>query len=242
VLDRSLLGSSGSLSLLLSLSVTSGLLLLDILREELFVLGGGLLGGLVAVLNGSLLKLLSAEALLGDQTLDLRGLVMSLITTLDFTGNNVLAHIILLWVKAEDGGNLVLSLLEESVRDILVSAAFDLLVTLLHNLEGNDSKIRSSDATADRTSSSVTSSLWVEERSLFLEENARSSLLHDTLLHSEALSVVSAGNFECVALVGFSHDLSINFLAHSFFIERTTANKHAKLVKRDKVEFHRSDH
>ena len=170
MLDRSLLGSSGSLSLLLSLSVTSGLLLLDILREELFVLGGGLLGGLVAVLNGSLLKLLSAEALLGDQTLDLRGLVMSLITTLDFTGNNVLAHIILLWVKAEDGGNLVLSLLEESVGDILVSAAFDLLVTLLHNLEGNDSKIRSSDATADRTSSSVTSSLWVEERCLYISQ------------------------------------------------------------------------
>jgi len=242
VLDRSLLGSSGSLSLLLSLSVTSGLLLLDILREELFVLGGGLLGGLVAVLNGSLLKLLSAEALLGDQTLDLGGLVMSLITTLDFTGNDVLAHIILLRVEAEDGGNLVLSLLEESVGDILVGAAFDLLVTLLDDLKSNDSKIRSGDATTDGTSSSVTSSLWVEERSLFLEENARSALFHDTLLHSEALTVISAGNFECVALVGLSHDLSINFLAHSSFIERTTAKKHAKLVKRDKVEIHRSSH
>jgi len=171
VSDRSLLGSSGSLSLLLILSGTSSLLLLDILRDKFLVLGGGLLGGLVAVLNGSLLKLLSAETLLGDQTLDLRGLVMSLITTLDFTSNNVLAHIILLWVKAEDGGNLVLSLLEESVGDILVGAAFDLLVTLLHDLEGNDSKIRSSDATTNGTSSSVTSSLWVEERSLFLEED-----------------------------------------------------------------------
>ena len=168
--DRSLLGSSGSLSLLLILSGTSSLLLLDILRDKFLVLGGGLLGGLVAVLNGSLLKLLSAETLLGDQTLDLRGLVMSLITTLDFTSNNVLAHIILLWVKAEDGGNLVLSLLEESVGDILVGAAFDLLVTLLHDLEGNDSKIRSSDATTNGTSSSVTSSLWVEERSLYTIE------------------------------------------------------------------------
>ena len=170
VLDRSLLGSSSLSLLLLSLSVTSGLLLLDILRDELLVLGGSLLGSLVAVLNGSLLKLLSAEALLGDQTLDLGGLVMSLITTLDFTGNDVLAHIILLRVEAEDGGNLVLSLLEESVGDILVGAAFDLLVTLLDDLKSNDSKIRSGDATTDGTSSSVTSSLWVEERSLYTIE------------------------------------------------------------------------
>ena len=167
---RSFLSLSLGLGLSLGFSSAGSLLLLDVLGNELLVLGGSFLGGLVAVPDGSLDELLSADTLLGDQTLDLRGLVMSLITTLDFTSNNVLAHIILLWVKAKDGGNLVLSLLEESVGDILVGAAFDLLVTLLHNLEGNDSKIRSSDATADRTSSSVTSSLWVEERSLYTIE------------------------------------------------------------------------
>ena len=46
---RSSLLLGGAISLLLGLSLTSGLLLLDILGHELLVLGGSLLGGLEAI-------------------------------------------------------------------------------------------------------------------------------------------------------------------------------------------------
>ena len=147
--------------------VAGSLLLLDVLRDEFLVLGGFLLGSLEALELLSLDELLAAETLLSDQTLDLGGLVVSLVTTLDLALSNVLAHIILLGVEAEDGGNLVSSLLEETVGHLLVGAASDGLVTHLGNLEGDDSEIGASDATTDGPSSSVASSLGVEERALY---------------------------------------------------------------------------
>lgn len=60
---------------------------------------------------------------------------MSLVTTLDLALGNVLAHVVLLLVESEDSGNLVLSLFEESVGHLLVGAALNLLVSLLHDLE-----------------------------------------------------------------------------------------------------------
>ena len=95
---------------------------------------------------------------------------MSLVTALDFALGNVLAHVVLLFVETEDGGNLVLSLLEETVGDLLVGAALDFLVALLHDLEGNDRKVGAGDATADRLSPSVAGSSRVEERGLYRQQ------------------------------------------------------------------------
>ena len=148
ILDCSLFGLGGG-GLLLGLGCTSSLLLLDVLRDELLVLGGLLLGSLIAFRLLSLDELLAADSLLSDQTLDLGYFVVGLVTTSDFTLGNVAAHIILLLVKAENGGNLVLSLLEEPVRNLLVSAAFNLGVALLDNLEGDDGEVGTSDAAAD---------------------------------------------------------------------------------------------
>ena len=164
---RSLLGGGSFLGSLV-LGLTGSLLLLDVLRDELLVLGGGLLGELESLLLLALDELLSAEALLGDETLDLGGLVVDLVgvTTLDLTASNVLGDDVLLWVESEDGGNLVLSLLEETGTDVLVSASLDLLVTLLHDLKLDDSEVGAGQAATDGTSSAVTSSLGVEERAL----------------------------------------------------------------------------
>jgi hypothetical protein len=158
----SLLGGSGSGSLFLGLGGARCLLLLDVLRDELLVLGSVLLGGLEALELLSLDQLLAAETLLSDETLDLGGLVVSLVTALDFALGNVLADVVLLFVKAENCGNLVLSLLEETVGHLLVGAALNFLIALLHNFEGNDSEVWASDATTDGPSSSVASSLGVE--------------------------------------------------------------------------------
>lgn len=43
----------------------------------------------------------------------------------------------------------------------------------------------------------------------------------DTLLHGEALLVVSAGNAEHVALPFVAQNVNINFSAHTLFIENT---------------------
>jgi len=158
----SLLGGGGNLGGSLVLSLASSLLLLDVLGDELLVLGGGVLGGLEAAQLLSLDELLAANTLLSDEALDLGGLVVSLVTTLDLTTGNVLADVVLLG-EAEDGGNLGSSLFEETGTNVLVGAAFNLLVTLLGDLEGHDREVGAGDAAADRSSSSVTSSLWVEE-------------------------------------------------------------------------------
>merc|ERR1711997_569592 len=203
---------------------------------ELLVLGGLLLGCLEALKLLSLDELLAAEAFLSDEALDLGGLVVSLVTALDLALGNILANVVLLWVESEDGSNLVLSLLEETVRQLLVGAALNFLVALLHDLQGHDSEVRAGEATADRLSSSVASSLWVEERALFLEENACSAVLHYALLHGETLLVVSSGNFENVALVVLAQILSCNFHSHSLLIEWTTARQCKKLdIERDKL-------
>jgi len=148
ILDCSLFGLGGG-GLLLGLGCTSSLLLLDVLRDELLVLGGLLLGSLIAFRLLSLDELLAADTLLSDQTLDLGYFVVGLVTTSDLTLGDIAAHIILLLVQAENGGNLVLSLLEETVRNLLVSAAFNLGVALLDNLEGDDGEVGTSDAAAD---------------------------------------------------------------------------------------------
>ena len=158
-------------SLGLSLSLlgggsAGGLLLLDVLGEELLVLGSVLLGRLEAVELLALEDLLAAEALLGDQALDLGGLVVGLVTTLDLTASDVLADIVSL-AEAEHLGDVSPPLLEEAGADVLVSAASDFLLTLLDDLEGDDGEVSASDATTDRSPSAVASSLGVEESALY---------------------------------------------------------------------------
>ena len=179
-LSSSLSGGSLGSGLLLGGGGASGLLLLDVLRDELLVLGGRLFGGLEAVESLSLDDLLAAEALLSDEALDLGGLVVGLVTTLDLTTGNILADVVLLAVEAEDGGDVALSLLEEAGGDLLVGAASDLLVTLLHDLQSHDAEVRAGDAATDGPSSAVAGSLGVEERSLYYQQRNRIKI--DSLL------------------------------------------------------------
>ena len=172
-LSSSLLGGSLGSGVLLGGSGAGGLLLLDVLRDELLVAGGSLLGCLIAIESSSLDELLAAETLLGDKALDLGGLVVSLVTTLDLTASDVLADVVLLDVETEDGSDVALSLLEKARANVLVSAAGDLGVTLLHNLKRDDSKVSTGDASTDGSSSAVAGSLGVEERSLCYQRRKR---------------------------------------------------------------------
>jgi hypothetical protein len=133
-----------------------GLLLLGVLGEDSFVLLNSLAGVLVTV-NGLLLNhVLASDTGLGDEALDLGGLVESLVGTLDFASNNVLADIILLLVKTEALNDIVSALLTETAGSMVVSNTFELVITLLDDAEENSSKVGAENAAADGLSLALT--------------------------------------------------------------------------------------
>jgi len=133
-----------------------GLLLLSVLREELFVLLVGGTGVLVAV-DGLLLdEVLAAETGLGNHALDVGRLVEGLVLALDFAGNYVLANIVLLFVEGEGLNDVVASLGAESVGTLDIGDTVDFTVTALDNSEEDDSEIGADDAAADGLSLALT--------------------------------------------------------------------------------------
>ena len=58
-----------------------------------------------------------------------------------------------------------------------------------------------------------------------LHENSDSTVDEDTLLHGEALFVVSTGDSEGVALEFVTEDLSIDIRAHAAVVEVTAKGK-----------------
>ena len=124
-------------------------LFLGVLGKELLVLLVGLLGVLVAVLNFGLVELFASKTGLGDQALDLGGLVESLVLSLDFTTNNVLANIILLLVESECLNDVVSSLGTESVGAGNVGDTIDVFLTLLDNTELDGGEVGAVDGATD---------------------------------------------------------------------------------------------
>lgn len=118
----------------------------------------GFFGGLPLGDLASLVLLLAAESLVGDETLDARGLIEGLVTLLDLTADDVLGNIILL---AENEGFLDLanSLGTESTRLLVIGETGNFILTLLEHLEGKDAKIGASDAASDGLALALTSSL-----------------------------------------------------------------------------------
>jgi len=154
----SFLGLEGSLEL----SLLLGLLLLQELGEELLVGNMGLLGCLPVGLLGVLVLNLSSDSLLGDESLNLWGLVEGLVRSLllgELSSNNVLGDIVLL-SKSEGGSEGVGSLWSESSVSWGIGNSGNLFLSLLEDLKSDDSKIWSTDASSDGLSLSLTSSSW----------------------------------------------------------------------------------
>lgn len=156
----SLLGGSGSGSgglRLLVLSLVGSLLLLEVLGEELLVGLVGLAGSLPRGELALLVVGLSAEALVGDDALDLGGLVEGLVALLDLAADNVLGDIVLL-AESESLSDLASPLGTESARLLVISEASNLTGALLENLEGKDAKVGAGDAASDGLTLALTSS------------------------------------------------------------------------------------
>jgi len=126
----------------------SGLPFLDVLGEDLVVIGSELLGLLEALNLGLLSELLSSESLLGYESLDLGALVEGLVALLDFAADNVLSHVVVL-AESEHLADVAGSLGTESAGLVVSGHTFNISITLLDDLESDDSQIGAADATAD---------------------------------------------------------------------------------------------
>lgn len=137
----------------LLLRLIGGLLLLKVLGEELLISDMSLLRLEPSVLLGSLVDSLSSDSLLGDESLDLWGLVEHLIVFAlnllgDGSSDNVLGDIILSLSEDESLSDVLGSLWSESSWSIGVGESSNLSLTLDEDLKGNDSKIWSADASS----------------------------------------------------------------------------------------------
>jgi hypothetical protein len=108
----------------------------------------GLLTSLISLLLGSLVDDLSSDSLLSDESLNLGGFVEGLVSSLDFSADNVLGDIVLL-SESEGSSDGVGSLGTESSGSVVVSEAGNLTWSLDENLKSNDGKVGSADATSD---------------------------------------------------------------------------------------------
>ena len=154
------LGGKSSCSLLLLLSGLAfgfalSLLLLDVLGEELLVLLVGLSRALGLGIPVALHNVLAAETGIGDEALDLGGLVEGLVTTLDLTAHYVAAHIVLLLVEAEGLHDAHAGLGALAVGALNVGDAIDVLLALLDHAEEESGDVGVHDAAADRLALAV---------------------------------------------------------------------------------------
>ena len=120
----------------------------------------GVFGKSPSVLLQLLLKSLSSEPLLGDESLDLTSLggllldlplfvtLLLLDRSLDLSPDNVLSHIVLL-SESESSSDAADSLWSESSWSLRVGESSTLSLALLKNFEEKNSKIWSANETSD---------------------------------------------------------------------------------------------
>lgn len=196
-------------------------MLFDVGGEELLILSSSSFGVLPTLLTLLSDGALSAETFLSDEALDFGGFEESLISAFDLTTDNVFAHIILLLVESEGLDNVVATLHAESVGAFNISDTFNFFVALLHDSQEESSDIGTDNAATAGLAGAFTSTHGLVAGTTFLVKDAGSAVDQDTLLHLETLLVVTASNFEDVALELFTHDLTVNFLTHSPVVEGT---------------------
>ena len=93
--------------------------------------------------------MLSADALFGDESLDLRGLPEGLVSALNGAAVHVLADVVLTLNESVHLADLGGSLGGKSVGVLTIGAASDLLFALLLDGKEDDSEVCAVDASAD---------------------------------------------------------------------------------------------
>jgi len=137
--------------------VSGGLLLLSVLGKKLFVGSGSILGDLASLADGLLHDSLSTKSGVSDKSLDLGSLVVSLLTSLDFSVDNVSLNVVLL-VKSKFLEDVVSSLLSSHSGSFNIRDTFEVGFSFLDNSKVDDGKIGAIDAASNGLSLALSSS------------------------------------------------------------------------------------
>jgi len=161
----------------------------------------------------------------GDEALDFRGFGVFLLVWIlrsDRPSNNILPHIVIL-AQIEEFPDMVSPLGTQPLRQHNVRQSGDTLLALLDDHQGDDGEIGTNDATTDRLASSLGGALSTVTGSAGGEEEFDTVRKEDTLLHGEALLVISTANAEDVSLEFVADTVTRHFLAHALVIEDAIA-------------------
>ena len=140
----------------------SSFLFLKILGEDLFVGLGVFFACLPSSFLISLQDGLSSKSGGGNESLNVWRLVSGLLSSLDFSSDNIFSWVILL-SEGECCSDTADSLWSKSSWSWSIGESWDFLISLNKNLECNDCKIWSTDASSGWLSLSLSGSSWSVE-------------------------------------------------------------------------------
>jgi hypothetical protein len=118
---------------------------------------------------------------------------------LEWLADDILAHIVVLG-QVEQLADLVGSLGAANAWHDAVGQAIDLLLALLHDHEGEHAQVGVDNAALDGLASALTAASLAIAAVALGEQEAHSVVGEDTLLHWEALLVVTTGDLDDVTL------------------------------------------
>jgi len=197
--------------------------LVDALVKNLGVLVGSILGSLCAAALECDAVTLVLQALRSNQTLDLRSLgvgLLALTLGLDLTANNEFADIIFL-AEAKEAADLGSPLGTQTLGVYGVGEAGNVVIALLDNADSEDREIHADNAATNTLPLTLASTTGSVARMALAEEESDTSGVHNTLLHREALLVVSAGDLEDVSLELVADAVGRDLVAHTAVHEDT---------------------
>ena len=152
------------------------------------------------------------------------GLRVLLLGALDLSPHDVLADIVLLR-EVEELADLSRTLGTKALGEDIVRKARDVVLTLLDNHEGKNSDVGADDAAADGLALALTLAAGAVAAVALAEEEAHTVGEKDTLLHGEALLVVTASDAEDVALELVAEGVAGDFLGHFLVVEDAANNR-----------------
>jgi len=160
----------------------------------------------------------------GDETLDFGslgvGLGVLLLCTLDLTPDNVLPDVILLG-QVEESPDLGCPLRAKPLREDVFGQAWEGVLALLDDDEGQDGDIGTDNASPDGLALALTSAAGAVARVAVGEEELHSAGKENTLLHRETLLVVATGNAENVAFELITERIGGDLLGDLLVVEDT---------------------
>jgi len=197
--------------------------LCDTLAEDLSIFVSSILGLLSITAFECDTVALVLETLGSDQTLDLWGLgvwLLSLTLRLNLSANDEFTDIVILG-ETEELSDLRGTLGTKSLWCNNVCDAGDICFALLDDAESENGKVHSYDATTDGFTLALSGSAWSVAGVALREEETDTSWVHDTLLHRETLLVIASGDLEDVSLEFIADAVTWDLSAHTLLHEGT---------------------